>query len=186
LSDHVASTTKGSPKSGNGFFIHIPGTENDVVLTAGHNLIDETKKLYGQVSVSFFDPASRQFVDREVPPTAIHICPTYKNNPTTDVKKPESRNDYGAILLAREAGHPPHPAFGFSAMLGDEEKIQGDVSVTGYQAGTSGPPVTSSGECINPIVTRNQLEYKVKTEAGISGSPVWIGYNGLVTSVAVQ
>jgi hypothetical protein len=157
------------------------------VLTAGHNLIDiGTKTVYSQISVSFLDTTRHQFVQRMISHDAIHICPTFKDNPTEQVRDPEARNDYGVVLLDREDGHPPHCAFGFSTLMGDRKEIRGDISITGYQAGSNTLPVSSSGPCVYPIVTGDQLEYGTKTEAGISGAPAWIGYNGLLTAVAVQ
>ncbi|KFA52152.1 hypothetical protein S40293_00518 [Stachybotrys chartarum IBT 40293] len=176
-----------SSKSGNGFFINIPGARKSVVLTAGHNLINvDTKQLHVNVSVTLLDPTAGSFVQREIPPSDIHICKSFKDNPTGSVSHPEARNDYGVILLDRGNDRPPQPAFGFSTILGDEQEIRGDVSITGTKADASGPPVTSSGACVNPIVTKNQLEYRVRTEAGMSGSVGWIGYNGLPTAVAVH
>jgi V8-like Glu-specific endopeptidase len=167
----------------------MPGARHDVILTAGHNLIHETKQPYGDIQVTFMDTASRQIVERAVPVDSVHvhICSTYKENPTLSVTASEAPNDYGAIILEREAGRPAHPSFGWSAILGDEKVIEGEVGVTGYQAGVGGAIAsTSTGFCAEYIVTPNQLEYEAQTEEGISGAPVWIGYKGLMVALAVQ
>lgn len=80
------------------------------------------------------------------------------------------------------------PGLGFALKLASEDRLDSSLSVTAYKsdAPLGSRPTTSSGRCINPIMNRNQLEYLVPTEAGISGAPVWLGYNKYPTVVAIQ
>ncbi|KAH7180443.1 hypothetical protein DER46DRAFT_567071 [Fusarium sp. MPI-SDFR-AT-0072] len=43
-----------------------------------------------------------------------------------------------------------------------------------------------TGRFVNPILKHHQLEYLAYTEAGVSGSVVWTGYNGAPVAVAIH
>ncbi|KAH9915135.1 uncharacterized protein B0H18DRAFT_1125047 [Fomitopsis serialis] len=74
--------------------------------------------------------------------------------------------------------------FGWSLRLGHAEHIKGTVYVSGYQGTTpSGHPITSSGPLVAAYA--DWLEYRPKTEQGISGSVVWTEYQGSPTVIAI-
>ncbi|KAF5866562.1 hypothetical protein ETB97_011447 [Aspergillus alliaceus] len=71
--------------------------------------------------------------------------------------------------------------------LAYEERLDCELCVTGIRSSKSTEhAVTSSGQCMNPIFNENQLEYTAETEKGISGSPMWIIYDGSPTAVAIH
>ncbi|KAE8391716.1 hypothetical protein BDV23DRAFT_182302 [Aspergillus alliaceus] len=79
------------------------------------------------------------------------------------------------------------PGFGMVLKLAYEERLDCELCVTGIRSSKSTEhAVTSSGQCMNPIFNENQLEYTAETEKGISGSPMWIIYDGSPTAVAIQ
>ncbi|KAF3234300.1 hypothetical protein TWF217_003782 [Orbilia oligospora] len=158
-------------KHGSGFYVNIPGVRHDVILTAGHNLIDEHGQLSRNITVLGRTP------DEDIPVgNSYHICDDY-------IKTPQSSNavkDYGIILLPQTN----KPGFGFSLKLAYVDDLEGEVRVTGYRDDTpAGSPITSSGSY---ICTEDQIVYKASTEQGISGSAVWVAYEGFETVVAIH
>ncbi|KAB2570087.1 hypothetical protein DBV05_g11233 [Lasiodiplodia theobromae] len=99
-------------------------------------------------------------------------------------KEISAENDYGVILLPKNIKPPGD--FGFSLLLGVADRLDCELSVTGYPATKNAGIVTISGQVVNPIIRKNQLEYIIETEAGLSGSPVWAGYKGHPTVVAIH
>ncbi|KAI0393161.1 hypothetical protein F5Y17DRAFT_433499 [Xylariaceae sp. FL0594] len=186
------SDSNGAWKDGNGFFVHIPGCDADVILTAGHNLCHSPRAFYTDILVTFAEStASGTAKETTVSVTgkSVFVCQEYADNPTLNVGDPGAEHDYGAIILARVQGSsaPRRPAFGWSAILGEARRIVGDMSITGYQSGVGGGAAsTSTGPCATAQVRENQFEYRAAAEAGISGAPVWMGYEGIVTAVAVH
>ncbi|KAJ2989284.1 hypothetical protein NUW58_g3546 [Xylaria curta] len=173
--------------SGTGFYINLPGTDKDVILTAGHNLVGSDGKRSTELVVMSSDGKGDIVVDNN----NVEINTRYFKSP----KDYNAVYDYGAIFIPREEGQPPRPGFGFSLMLGIDLKdrgktdpkdayLTGNVNVTGYREHTPpGQPDLSTGGCnIHP----NQLEYEVETQVGLSGSPVWTAYNGVETVVAIH
>ncbi|THH20746.1 hypothetical protein EW146_g693 [Bondarzewia mesenterica] len=155
---------------GSGFFVNIPDTSYDVILTAAHNLISPTGKFSSNLTVLLADGSL-------MPVTDFRVSEAYKAKQTPMV-------DYGAILLPRPStgargGYP------FNMKLAYEDSFKGDIYVSGYRVETPpGHPTTSSGRCVGCYA--EQLEYKAVTEQGISGSPVWIEYQGLQTVIAIH
>jgi hypothetical protein len=127
----------------------------------------------------------------------IDVCQRY-------LDKPDELNaiyDYGIIRLAR--GSKPKRGFGFSLKLGlapplDENATFSDeqeadvlqnrwLYVSGYRPDDSpatGPPQKASGKCLK--TGKSQLQYEAEAIPGISGGPVWLGYRGVETVVAIQ
>ena len=115
----------------------------------------------------------------------IRISKKYEENPTSA----SAVDDYGIIMIPKPPRTSrPRPGLGFALKLADEDRFDESLSVTAYRSGApqGSRPTTSSGKCVNPIINRNQLEYLVETEAGVSGCPVWLGYNRYPTVVAIQ
>ncbi|ETS03058.1 hypothetical protein M419DRAFT_76559 [Trichoderma reesei RUT C-30] len=157
---------------GTGFFVNLPSSTHDVILTAAHNLIDEKKTRATNMMVIYGDN------DRE-PATEFRICPTYEKYLETDPKSDERGiYDYGVILLAKNPLlQSKRQGMGLSLGIcyDDTLRVSKEVRVSGYDGKDGDSPIQSSG----PLVRAgNQLEYLAPTEPGMSGSAVWIPYGG--------
>lgn len=120
-----------------------------------------------------------------VPDENVRISKKYLMNPTAA----SAVYDYGVIFPPPlTANQPPYPGLGFSLRLSEEERFDHSFFITAYPSGSSpgSAPSMSTGNCVNPILNPNQLEYMVSTVQGISGSPVWLGFRGHPTVVAIQ
>jgi len=155
---------------GSGFLFHIPGASHDVILTAAHNLIGPNGDLSTEIRVN----SSRQ----SVPESDIRVSAAYKIKQTAET-------DFGAILMPRSS---EGSGFGYSIRLAFEEHFKGELSVSGYRVPLgpqqSARPVTSTGPCVGCY--KQQIEYRAETEQGISGSPVWMEYQGAPVAVAIH
>ncbi|OKL61294.1 hypothetical protein UA08_03759 [Talaromyces atroroseus] len=172
--------------NGTGFYVNLPGAKEDIILTAAHNLISETKQRSTALCVLGSAPIA-------IPDGKFEICSKYEKNPG----EKEAVNDYGAIFVPRIANNQAKPGFGYSLKLGIDEDLKGRVHVTGYKgrekkatptvpAGTAsdlGELVESSGRYAGD---GSQLLYEADTEQGMSGSPVWVEYNGYPTVVGIH
>ncbi|KAF3059215.1 cytochrome c oxidase assembly protein [Daldinia childiae] len=190
----------GSEKHGNGFYVNVPNAAYDVILTAGHNLVDKPEHYCSNIKI-VQDPSEEKDID--VKPEMIRVCRKYFEDPD-ELKE---IYDYGAILLRRPSPKR-HRGFGFHLMLGlppqlgkgaayteDEDKdiLRGEkVNVCGYTPEDSPPdksnpnnsPRKSEGRCIGTNL--HQLRYDADTKPGMSGGPVWVGFRGVETIVAIQ
>lgn len=164
-------------RNGNGFFVNIPNEKYDILLTAGHNLIDPAGARTENLIIL---KGGKTGEDLEVDPTNVRICKEYAEEPG----ELSAAFDYGVILIERDK-NKPRRGFGFSLILGDVGlngvmPIEGDVSIGGYRPGDDPQkdrPRKSSGKCL--ACRDAQLEYDVEAAEGISGGPVWVGYKGL-------
>ncbi|KAI1409213.1 hypothetical protein F5Y13DRAFT_182117 [Hypoxylon sp. FL1857] len=184
----------GSEKHGNGFYINVPNATYDVILTAGHNLVEKELQYCSNIRI-LDDPFKKDEI--QVTPDMIRVCQRYFEDPD----ELNAIYDYGVILLKRDKRDRVR-GFGFNLMLGlapfrentdsaeDEEKdlLQDrEVYVSGYMPGDSpldDPPRRSEGKCIR--ANAHQLQYRADTIAGMSGGPVWIGFRGVETVVAIH
>ena len=178
--------------NGTGFYINLPGAKEDIILTAGHNLISETK----QRSTSLCVLGSA--VPITVPDEKFKICSRYEDDPGPK----QAVYDYGAIFVPRGANHYNQPklGFGYSLKLGIDEDLKGRVHVTGYKGRekkanpknrpAGGAASSSLGELVESsgryAGDGSQLLYEADTEQGMSGSPVWVEHNGYPTVVGIQ
>ncbi|KAI1453916.1 hypothetical protein F4805DRAFT_469755 [Annulohypoxylon moriforme] len=178
---------------GNGFYVNVPNPNYDVILTAGHNLVDKPEHYCSNIKI-VHDPHTKE--DIAVTPEMIRVCENY-------FKAPSELNaifDYGVILLKR-GKQDRHRGFGFNFMLGlapllgesnsskeEQKDILQDslVYVCGYTPEDSpvDHPRRSDGKCIR--AKSNQLQYTADTMKGMSGGPVWIGFRGVETVVAIH
>ena len=161
---------------GTGFYINIPEAENYVILTAGHNLIDTNRELSQDLVVGGPPEGGLSVRGKGL---KIFISTSYKVTPNHS----NAENDYGAILIPKEDNSNPR-GFGFALKLGHDNLRGYGLDVSGYQPYPGPGPVTSTGQCIG--CWENQLEYNVPTQEGLSGSPVFIPYEGHETAVAIQ
>lgn len=178
--------------NGTGFYINLPGAKEDIILTAGHNLISETK----QRSTSLCVLGSA--VPITVSDEKFKICSRYEDDPGPK----QAVYDYGAIFVPRGANNYNQPklGFGYSLKLGIDEDLKGRVHVTGYKGRekkanpknrpAGGAASSSLGELVESsgryAGDGSQLLYEADTEQGMSGSPVWIEHNGYPTVVGIH
>ncbi|KAK2591380.1 hypothetical protein QQS21_010924 [Conoideocrella luteorostrata] len=173
----------GAEKGGNGFFVNIPGQGKAVIFTAGHNLIDEHGARTTKLQAWWTGVERDRWVD--IPEKDTHISKEFSSNPT----EASAIDDFGIILISKNNDPPPpRTAFGFALRLAEEERIEGFCNISSYltTAQRGETPTRSTGQFVNPILKEHQLEYLVRTEAGVSGSVVWTGYNGTPVAVAVH
>ncbi|KAG8532881.1 uncharacterized protein KY384_002759 [Bacidia gigantensis] len=180
----------GEGKHGNGFYINIPNSKHDVILTAGHNLVDAPNHFCTQIRII------TPLAEIPVSNNNLRVCERYKVEPNEN----NAIYDYGVILLDRDR-KAPRRGFGFNLMLGlaasREGRKEGDVlqnralSVSGYKPQDSPQnskptnlPRRAEGSCVK--ANSYQLMYSAKTEEGMSGGPVWLGFRGVETVVAVH
>ncbi|KAH8808632.1 hypothetical protein F5884DRAFT_900848 [Xylogone sp. PMI_703] len=179
----------GKRSFGTGFFVNLPGTQDDVILTAGHNLLGSTgmRVFVNELgSTSNGINTSEENTGIEVNEQDFRICPEYVHD------QDDKFHDYGIILLKPKL---ERPGFGFNirfASQGLGEKghawdplldkiIRVDnsclqVYITGYQDDSPGETFEGQGQLITKVndrVRQDQLEYKIETKEGVSGSPVW-------------
>ncbi|KAI1371258.1 hypothetical protein F4677DRAFT_457232 [Hypoxylon crocopeplum] len=185
----------GNEKHGNGFYVNVPNATFDVILTAGHNLVDKEKHYCSNIRI-VNDPHEKK--DITVTLDMIRVCQRYFDEP----EELNAIYDYGAILLKRDRQKRIR-GFGFNLILGlaplpggvlgyteyEQKDLLRDrkVYVSGYtpeDSPSDGPPRKSEGGCIGASL--HQLRYRADTKQGMSGGPVWIGYRGVETVVAIH
>ncbi|PWY74493.1 hypothetical protein BO94DRAFT_589175 [Aspergillus sclerotioniger CBS 115572] len=185
-------------KVGTGFFLNIPGAEWYVILTAGHNLVDKS----GHPSKDLIIERHKHKYPIEPLDIPPFVCPLYHRE--RGEQGPD--HDYGVILVRRqfETNKNLRKAldldlgFGFALNLAYENLESKTLELTGFfphEEDKTGrkvqskeqelePLSTSSGEC--RIARESHLEYDITTDKGLSGSPVFMPYNGHETVVAVH
>ncbi|KAL6895727.1 hypothetical protein HDV57DRAFT_22696 [Trichoderma longibrachiatum] len=159
----------GEERQGNGFYVNMPHPTHYVILTAGHNLIGvkrETLKIYSE---SPMNPPLRA--------SMFYVSAAY-------AKMNQEEDDYGVILVKKDPSRP-FWGFGFALKLGHDELVNRELVVYGLTQSTYSYKLTASfGTCEDCM--SNQLEYKLKTNKGFSGSPVTMPYKDNETAVAIH
>ncbi|KAI8963486.1 hypothetical protein F5Y11DRAFT_356292 [Daldinia sp. FL1419] len=188
----------GSEKHGNGFYVNVPNATYDVILTAGHNLVDGPQHYCSNIKIVndpleeiVKDPLDEK--DILVNPDMIRVSSKYFEDPG----ELNAAFDYGVILIERQT-LKRHRGFGFHIMLGPASQLSTEcenkdvlqdrmVYVCGYTPKDSpleNQPRRSEGKCV--AANKFQLRYDADTEQGMSGGPVWIGFRGVETVVAIH
>lgn len=173
--DHGILIISGALHTGTGFFVNFPSTKYDVILTAAHNLIHHNKARAQNLKVVYSDGVEED-VKRYI------ICPQYEDVLALGPEHPDrGLYDYGVILLPKE---DVDSRLGLGLNLGFNLQAQSDrnVNVSGFGDGP-GALRTSSGDLQD---FGRQLMYKAQTEQGMSGSPVWIAYDGQRIAIGIQ
>lgn len=177
---NIVLVTAAVEMRGNGFFIEVPGQNNNIILTARHNLVDS----HGMSSTDLM--AWWQDGDEwiSIATENVRVSKAYLARPTEQ----SATDDFGIIILKSENVKQRRQAFVFSMRLGEDDRIDGQCNISSYSAKSflMDGPTQSTGRFVNPIIAENQLEYLVGTSAGMSGSVVWVGCNGSPTAVAIQ
>ncbi|KAF9766416.1 hypothetical protein IL306_001202 [Fusarium sp. DS 682] len=171
----------GAEKGGNGFFVNIPGQEKSIIFTAGHNLMDEQGKRTEKLTAWWSGLGDSKGVEIREEDTRVSKVFSAKPNEKSAI------DDFGIIMISKN-NNPPKTAFGFALRLAAEQRLDGICNISSYltTARAGEPPTRSTGRFVNPIVKQHQLEYLAYTEAGVSGSVVWTGYNGSPVAVAIH
>ncbi|KAH9828789.1 uncharacterized protein C8Q71DRAFT_863729 [Rhodofomes roseus] len=172
----------GQLATGSGFHINVPDCSKAIILTAGHNLlaVDGTRS----TELAVLEPGEGPSGPAKyiVPDDDIHISKAF----TGEHGKPAV--DWGVILYPRDrfkGSMKDRGGFGYSLRLGHAQHVKGTLYVSGYQGVTMpGHPITSSGPLVAAYT--DWLEYRPKTEQGISGSVVWTEYKGHPTVIAIH
>ncbi|PPR03403.1 hypothetical protein CVT24_012528 [Panaeolus cyanescens] len=166
ISDHNCN---GQNVIGTGFFIHIPESPYEVILTAAHNLWTATNGYARNTTILLPHPNIRSPDHLSIPisPACIKVCAQYMREPTNP------NFDYGAILVPYSS-NSKRRGFGFK-MTHAFCELRGTVNVSSYRQGSSpGRPVWTTGHVVNEELTDNRLVYEATAENAGNGAPLWI------------
>lgn len=166
----------GAKNWGTGFYINLGSSKYSIILTAGHNLINEKRLLVTDLKILRASPESSIIISESM----VKICEKFKADPS----KKNRVNDYGAILLPLDSNQP---GFGFSMKLGLLDEISSSIYITGHtpQSDQESPvAMTNSGNI--KMVRQDYIRYNIKTITGNSGGPVWVAHRGCETVIGIQ
>ncbi|KAL2180534.1 uncharacterized protein P884DRAFT_316090 [Thermothelomyces heterothallicus CBS 202.75] len=215
-SDPQSSPTAAATNYGTGFYIDIPnakyqGADVDVILTAGHNLISQNKEKSKNLRVFSRDDDEKGW---PVPEDNVKICPEYADKPNETgsafdwavIFKPKSidpkdtdkntRKDFKPKDIGKKTwkGFQFNLAFAANPPLsGGEGSLQkfmaARIWVSGYSIRNTPSnrkgALRYSAEKGWPTGLK-RLSYKVRTEPGMSGSPVWAVCDDELTVVGIH
>ncbi|UKZ70481.1 uncharacterized protein TrAtP1_011461 [Trichoderma atroviride] len=172
----------GQANYGTGFFINLPSTKYDVILTAGHNLVNEERVRAKNLTVIYHG-------NRKEKVTEFKICPRYEEFLGTNPRPPTHVNyDYGVILLPKDEGQADKRlGLGLDLSLNIDPSLQGlrDAFVSGYGDGVGSMTLRT---CFSPLKgLGNKIEYYLESkEQGMSGSPIWVTHDGQMTVIGIH
>lgn len=167
---------------GTGFFINLPSTKYDVILTAGHNLVNEEKVRAKNLTIIYHGNHMEKV-------TEFKICPRYEEFLGTNPKPPTHvNNDYGVILLPKDEGQADKRlGLGLDLSLNIDPSLQGlrDAFVSGYGDGVGSMTLRTGFSPLKGV--GNKIEYYLESkEQGMSGSPIWVTHDGQMTVIGIQ
>jgi hypothetical protein len=107
----------GTLSNGTGFFVKVPNSPYDVILTAGHNLYTDKKTYTTKLTILLpnLNPNCAEPIRVAVPSEHIKVSAAYISDPTLQ------EEDYGAILIPRSA---PGRAFGYRMISSLDELVK--------------------------------------------------------------
>ncbi|PTB65480.1 hypothetical protein BBK36DRAFT_1170207 [Trichoderma citrinoviride] len=159
----------GEEREGTGFYVNMPHPTNYVILTAGHNLVGVKRE---DLKISSESP-DKPYLKA----SAIYVSAAY-------AKKMQEEDDYGVILVPKNPNRP-YWGFGFALKRGHDDLLHSSLVLYGIKESDDGYEQTmSNGICVDCMP--DQLEYKLDTNKGFSGSPVIMPYKDLDTAVAIH
>jgi len=186
---------------GTGFFLNVPGATQDVIVTAGHNLIKPAKDAQSQPELTSnidvqITSEEGKIITETVTPDRYHICTKYKEQLSATA---DPADDYGVILLDRPivSGVPkPRDAFGYNIVLAAMDLSTPEPGtvlagqVGGYPGNKQGAPTDRPKFSFAPAGfgkhADRQLDYHAGTDQGMSGGPVWVRFLGDDIAVGIQ
>lgn len=190
----MASDKNGSMADyhGTGFFLSLPDAkykQKDVkiVLTAGHNLIGEDGKKATTIEMTSKELGKTWQVHEEM----VEVCEKYDATSNQD----GSPNDWGVIFIPTEQiGQKDSRNLGFEFSLPfalqlpfEKPGAETKIDVGGFKQTTKPNPDYIHSRLHFFWSTKQHLVYeKGGTEPGMSGSPLWITCNKLLTVVGIQ
>lgn len=163
--------------------MNIPNVQKLCVLTAAHNLQYEGKRATS-IKVTFTELQPK--VEWTANDADFFYPESWKSNPNGDKN---FANDWGLILgdLSNDTRDEKN-AFGFMipsvAMTDTSLKKNYKIKVHGYPEDKR---KVEDAEGVIEVIGNGRIEYKIKTEQGVSGGPAWISRLGRYpTVVGVQ
>lgn len=163
--------------------MNIPHVQKLCVLTAAHNLQYEGKRATS-IKVTFTELQPK--VEWTANDTDFFYPDSWKSNPNGDKN---FANDWGLILgdLSRDTRDEKN-AFGFMipSVAMEDRSLQKNyrIKVHGYPEDKR---KVEDAEGVIEAIENGRIEYKIRTEQGVSGGPAWISRQGrLPTVVGVQ
>ncbi|KAI5779954.1 hypothetical protein DFH27DRAFT_604773 [Peziza echinospora] len=183
---------------GSGFFLNIPGTTQDVIATAGHNLIrpagpgQSGPQKVSKIDVRYKDGTGKWTV-KQVTPANYYIGEPYEKSPS----EANAVYDYGVILLDRD-GSEPRDSLGFNIFLASldlnspelgNDKSGLNSSLGGYPANANSGPGDPELEIANGRFSKHaerQVHYTAPSDKGMSGGPVWVSFGGEAVVVGIH
>ncbi|KAL2802430.1 heterokaryon incompatibility protein-domain-containing protein [Aspergillus granulosus] len=164
-------------QQGTGFFINIPSANKDVILTAGHNIVDQDGVLSRNMVVS---QPHLNYVLTENDGLEFVVSSAFTQSPSLN----NAENDFGAILVPRQPGGRRR-GFGFALQLAGRDLAGAVLEIATYGASpTQRQLITIPGRCTKS--SNCYLRYSMATQRGFSGAPVFMAYGGQETIVAIQ
>jgi V8-like Glu-specific endopeptidase len=165
----------GETSVGTGFLVNFRDSAKDCIMTAGHNIVNKACSV-NKIEASF--PRGEKM-------TALgnqcFVSKIYKDNPD----EVNDKDDYA--LIAVPPGDKKLGGFGFSAVIPENQLIQGSVFVYGYASGGGLQGFESSLVKGKLKEKPRQLFHSVKTQPGVSGGPVWIKHqDDYYTAIGIQ
>ncbi|KAA8894574.1 hypothetical protein FN846DRAFT_973511 [Sphaerosporella brunnea] len=186
------------PRVGSGFFLNVPGTDKDVLVTAAHNLTRPPTDPGGKpkrtqkIGIRTHDASGRPTTVMATPSDYL-ITEQYEQSQTPE----NAVHDYAVILLDRLVvdGKPkPRDAFGFNVLLAamDLRSKEPGVELAAWVGGYPVKDNKSDAPHFKPETgsfgrhEERQVLFNAGTDRGMSGGPVWVRYEGEEIVVGIQ
>lgn len=177
---------------GTGFFLSLPGATHGgkqvkTILTAGHNLVGADGKMATTIEVTSDVLKKPWVVEKEM----FMVCPEY----TTTMNQDGSPNDWGVIFIPQDKIHgKDSKQLGFTFSLSFPLQLPLDNSLPKPTCNLGGFTSLSDGQRrpvqstvgLYPPSKQKVFYQKGGTEAGMSGSPVWVLCNNMLTVIGIQ
>jgi len=165
----------GAPFNGTGFLVNFRDLDQNIIMTAGHNIFREKRRV---TSIKIFFSEVLKVPNNTITATGdqLIVSKEYESDPEDDIE------DYGFIVFGNGKRDEKLGGMAFSALITDDSlKSIKQGNVAGY---LNNKLERASGK-FGPIRDK-QLSYHIKTEQGISGGPVWVDYQRCDTVVGIQ
>lgn len=186
---------KGNYARGSGFLVSLtPASTKDLIMTAGHNLVDNEGNYAKSIEVWFAGGKYTGSIGSETVTVTkdkneYFASRSYENNPTES----NAINDYGYILLKKLPDGQSRGGFSYSAIMEEKLILEKEATVFGYPAQLHDGSIITSDWALNAMgkITRieldgRQLQYAISTEKGHSGGPVCVKNGDHYTAIGIH